>query len=69
MTTVDNKFLDSVERELVVHVKHFANGMEESKASQIAKEIIHKIDWNNSALMHKGLSWMAKNYLLSKKML
>ncbi len=68
MTTVDNKFLESVEKELIVHVKRFVSGIEESKASQIAKEIVDKIDWNNSALMHKGLSWMTKNYLMSKKM-
>ena len=45
----------------------FANTIEESKAIQIAKEIISLIDWNNSALMHKGLSWITKNYLLKTK--
>ncbi|MEE1314345.1 MAG: hypothetical protein UHS49_01075 [Faecalimonas sp.] len=68
MTTVDSNFLEFAEKELVVCVMRFANGIGESKASQIAKEIIEKIDWNNSALMHKGLSWMAKNYLTSQKL-
>ena len=34
-----------------------------------AKEIVVSTDWNNSALMHKGLSWMARNYLLQKNMM
>ncbi|GAA4296288.1 hypothetical protein GCM10023142_34890 [Anaerocolumna aminovalerica] len=28
-----------------------------------AKDIVKSIDWNNSALLHKGLSWITQNYL------
>ena len=33
------------------------------------EEILQMIDWNSSVLMHKGFSWMAKNYLNQQKMI
>lgn len=37
---------------------------EDSKISkEIAEKIVKTIDWDNSVLMHKGISWMAKDYL------
>lgn len=42
---------------------------EESQASQVSDDIVKVIDWNNSALMHKGLSWIAKNYLMKRNMM
>ena len=69
MTTVSKEFIEYAEKELTSIVMRFVNTLEEGKATQIAKEIINLIDWNNSALMHKGLSWMAKNYLMQKKMI
>lgn len=69
MTTVNKEFIEYTEKELVSIVMRFVNTLEEARAIQIAKDIIGLIDWNNSALMHKGLSWMAKNYLVQKKMI
>jgi len=69
MTTISKEYTESVEKELVSIVRRFVNTLEEDKATQIAKEMVKVIDWNNSALMHKGLSWMAKNYLLQKHMM
>lgn len=69
MTIVNKEFIDFAEKEIVAYVMKFSSGMEESKASQVAKEIVKLIDWNNSALMHKGLSWMAKNYLIKQNMI
>ena len=42
---------------------------EEPQASQVSNDIVKVIDWNNSALMHKGLSWIAKNYLIKRNMI
>lgn len=69
MTTVNKEFIACVEKELVAIIKRFISTIEEAKATQIADEIINLIDWDNSALMHKGLSWMTKNYLIQKNML
>lgn len=69
MTTVNKKYIDFTERELTSIVMRFLNTIEESKASQISKEIVKLIDWNDSALMHKGLSWMVKNYLMKQNMM
>ena len=37
------------------------------EASKIAEDLIEKIDWDDSALMHKGISWITKSYLNSLK--
>lgn len=61
--------MSSQKKELTAIVLHFINTIEENKASQISKEIVKLIDWNNSALMHKGLSWMVKNYLIKENLM
>ncbi len=69
MTTVNRDFLNFTEKELAGYVVKFSKEIDKNKASQIAKDIIKMIDWNNSALMHKGLSWITKNYLTQQKMI
>lgn len=69
MTMTNNEMLQFAKNELFSIVTHLINPIDESKARKISDEIIGKIDWNNSALMHKGLSWMAKNYLIQQKMI
>ena len=70
MTTVKNKqFTEFVEKELTTRVMLLSKNISKNKACQLAKEIVQVIDWDNSALMHKGLSWIAKNYLLQKGIL
>ena len=63
MTMVNNEMVHFARKELVSIVMQLTNTTEKNKAIQISNEIIKIIDWDNSALMHKGLSWMAKNYL------
>lgn len=69
MSIVSKEVLKNTEFELTSIVKRFVVNIEDGTAIQIAKEIISLIDWNNSALMHKGLSWMTKNYLVQKNMI
>lgn len=63
MIVVDKKFIDFTEKEVAKNVKYYANVLSDERANEIAKDIVKLIDWNNSALMHKGLSWITKNYL------
>lgn len=37
------------------------------EASKLSEDLIKKIDWDDSALMHKGISWITKSYLNSLK--
>ena len=60
---------DFVEKELADYVIKFSKEIDKNNAGQIAKDIIKLIDWDNSALMHKGLSWIAKNYLIQQNMI
>jgi len=69
MTTVSNEMVEFVKQELTPIVMRLTNITEEVEASQISSDIVNVIDWNNSALMHKGLSWMAKNYLVTQNMI
>ena len=69
MTITNEECVEFVEKELVSIVMRMVGTIEENRAMIIAKEISAKIDWNNSALMHKGLSWMVKTYLIQKKII
>lgn len=69
MNTINKEMIDFAKRELTSIVMRLANITEEGKAEQISGDIVKVIDWNNSALMHKGLSWMAKNYLMKQKII
>ena len=69
MTMVSNEMVNFAKKELTSIVMRLANITEEAKASQISGDIVNAIDWNNSALMHKGVSWMAKNYLMKQNMI
>lgn len=69
MNTVSGDFINYVENELTSIIMRFVSTLEEKRANQIAREIVVLVDWNNSALMHKGLSWMAKNYLSKMKII
>lgn len=60
----DANFVKLAENKMAEELLRFSNGTlndEESKA--MAKEVVQMIDWNNPALMHKGISWIAKNYI------
>lgn len=69
MSTINKKLEDYTKSEMTVVVMRMLNTSDEDKARAISNDIVNIIDWNNSALMHKGLSWMAKNYLIKKNMI
>lgn len=68
MNTINKEFLNFADDELTNNVINLGN-FEKAKAKQIAKEILKIIDWDNSALMHKGFTWMVKNYLIKQKLI
>ena len=69
MITTDKEFFDLAKKELVTCVMRFSKNLEEKRANGIAEEILQTVDWDNSVLMHKGLSWMAKNYLKKQNLI
>ncbi len=68
MNTINKEFLNFADDELTNNVINLGN-FEKAKAKQIAKEILKIIDWDNSVLMHKGFTWMVKNYLIKQKLI
>ena len=64
MNTIDRTFLDYAEKEMTTELVRFSNGtLDTVKSTELAKVAVSEIDWSNSALMHKGISWIAKNFL------
>lgn len=65
MSTIkDNKFIAFAETKITDELLRFSKGsLSYEESEELAKIVVGKIDWNNSALMHKGISWIAKNYL------
>lgn len=68
MNTTNNTINEFARKELTSIIMRLAK-VEESQAGQVSDDIVKVIDWNNSALMHKGLSWIAKNYLMKQNMI
>jgi hypothetical protein len=67
MSTENSERIKFAENEITSYVKKFSKTVDDNEAGQIAKKIVNLIDWNNSALMHKGLSWITKNYLMNQE--
>ena len=58
------KFLNFAEKQIREQVIKFAKtDLSDKEIDDLAKEITGKIDWESEPLMHKGLSWITKNYL------
>lgn len=68
MNTTNKAMNEFAKKELTSIVMRLMK-TEEPQASQVSNDIVKVIDWNNSALMHKGLSWIAKNYLIKRNMI
>lgn len=64
-----NKAMNEFARKELTSIVMRLMQVQEPKASQVSNDIVKVIDWNNSALMHKGLSWIAKNYLTKRNMI
>ena len=64
MNTIDEKFINQAIKEMTTELVRFSNGtLDTVKSNELAKVAVSEIDWSNSALMHKGISWIAKSYL------
>nr|WP_317363938.1 hypothetical protein [uncultured Blautia sp.] len=68
MSTTNKAMNEFARKELTSIVMRLTKA-EEPQASQVSDDTVKVIDWNNSALMHKGLSWIAKNYLMKRNMM
>ena len=63
-TNINKEFIDYAIKEMTAELIRFSNGtLDTVKSTELAKVAVSEIDWSNSALMHKGISWIAKNYL------
>jgi len=63
-TNINKELLDYAIKEMTTELVRFSNGtLDTVKSTELAKMAVSEIDWSNSALMHKGVSWIAKNYL------
>ena len=42
-------------------------GITNEEATRLSEEVLEAIDWNNTALMHKGIAWITKAYIKRKE--
>jgi len=61
MKTVSEEFIQGATMMLAEEFKRFNNDLSDEDSVKLSEEIMPRIDWSNEALMHKGLSWIAKN--------
>jgi len=66
MNVVSEKFIQGATLLLAEEFRRFNSALTLEDSIDLAKYVIPKIDWENEALMHKGLGWIAKNYLYDK---
>lgn len=64
---MSEKALLLVKEEIIRTVQENYSEVSYDEASKLAEDLIEKIDWDDSALMHKGISWITKSYLNSLK--
>jgi len=69
MIIMDKDVVNLAQSEVTSWILDFSKKHDSVEAETIAKEIVNKIDWTNSALMHKGLSWITKNYLVRNNLI
>lgn len=66
MMKANQKDILSIQREFAVALVKFSKGsLSVDVAESLSERVISKLDFNNSALAHKGVNWFAKD-LLSK---
>ena len=54
-----------VKEEIIRTVQENYSEVSYDEASKLSEDLIKKIDWDDSALMHKGIAWITKSYLNS----
>lgn len=58
------EFIKFAEVKMAKEIAAYGQGkIDNNKSLELAKVVVSEIDWNNSALMHKGFSWIAKSFL------
>lgn len=60
---MSNQCQESIRNEIENYISYYANNLNQQEVKQIGNEIFQLIDFNNSALMHKGITWITKTYL------
>lgn len=60
---LSEKFISFCENEITQNILSLTDKYTEEEALEVAKDILNIIDWNNKALMHKGLYSITELYL------
>lgn len=69
-TKKSKEFMSFVEKEMQSQINKFTQDkLAKEMVTELSKEVTSIIDWDNSALMHKGLSWIAKKFLIKKELI
>lgn len=64
---MSEKALRLAQAELQKAFMRFCPDIAEQTAEELAAKAVSQIEWDNPALMHKDLNWIAKDYLRTQK--
>jgi hypothetical protein len=59
---MSEKFIQGAALMLAEEFKRFNDGLTFEDSVKLSEKVMSRIDWENEALMHKGLGWIAKNH-------
>lgn len=60
---MSDKALLIAKEEIISTIQYNKPDLSYFEVEEIAKHLLDAIDWDNSALMHKGLEWITLTYL------
>ena len=63
MKTMSENFIQGATILLADEFRRFDTDLTFEDSVKLSEDIMPKIDWENEVLMHKGLGWIAKNYV------
>jgi len=65
MSIVDSRVLRNTELDMLKAMKRYTANipLPDDKLVEYAQTAVKEIDWNNAALMHKGINWIAQRFL------
>ena len=63
MKVMSKKFIQGATMLLAEEFRRFNGSLTFEDSVKLSESVMPKIDWENEALMHKGLGWIAKNYV------
>lgn len=65
---MNEKSLRIARNSILLEVQMNYPNFQRERVDRIADQVLNAIDWDNPALMHKGIAWIVNNYFRKYKL-